>query len=284
LAHGNKQQAFFIMHSTLQEIKENRGRSLFLMAGPCVIEDETMGFVIAEKIAEITRRLEIPYIFKASYMKANRSSMKSFTGIGNEIALNVLEQIGKQFDIPVMTDIHTNEEAFLAARQVDVLQIPAFLCRQTELLVAAGQTGRMINIKKGQFLNPQSISFAIEKVKYTNNQNVMVTERGTTFGYGDLVVDFRGIPQMQEFGVPVIMDVTHSLQLPNQPQGVSGGQPQFIDTIACAAVAAGVDGIFIETHPQPQKAKSDGSNMLPLDLLEELLEKLIRIRKAIKPG
>lgn len=258
-----------------------KGKPFFLMSGPCVLENEEMGFEIAGKISEIARKLNIPFIFKASYKKANRSKLESFTGIGDTIALNILGQIGKEFNIPVVTDVHTNEEAYMAAQHVDILQIPAFLCRQTELLVAAGKTGRIINIKKGQFLSPAAMEFAIDKIKSTGNNQVIVTERGTTFGYGDLVVDIRGIPIMQELGVPVVLDVTHSLQQPNQSTGVTGGLPHLIDTMARAGIAAGADGLFLETHPDPKNAKSDGANMLQLDKLEALLEKLIRIREAI---
>lgn len=257
------------------------GKPFFLMSGPCVLESEDMGFEIARKISDITRKLNIPYIFKASYKKANRSKLESFTGIGDTIALNILERIGKELNIPIVTDIHTNEEAYMAARHVDVLQIPAFLCRQTDLLVATGKTGKIINIKKGQFLSPAAMEFAIEKIKSTGNNKVIVTERGTTFGYGDLVVDLRGIPIMQGLGVPVVLDVTHSLQQPNQATGVTGGLPHLIDTMARAGIAAGADGLFIEAHPDPKNAKSDGANMLHLDKLEALLEKLIRIREAV---
>ena len=258
-----------------------RGKPFFLMAGPCVLENEEMGFEIAKKITEITKKLNIPYIFKASYKKANRSKLESFTGIGDTIALNILQQIGKEFNIPVVTDVHTNEEAYMAARHVDILQIPAFLCRQTDLLLAAGKTDKIINIKKGQFLAPSAMEFAVEKIRSTSNQKVIVTERGTTFGYGDLVVDLRGVPIMQGLGVPVVLDVTHSLQQPNQSSGVTGGLPHLIDTMARAGIAAGADGLFIETHPDPENAKSDGANMLQLDKLEGLLEKLLRIREAI---
>lgn len=258
-----------------------RGKPFFLMSGPCVLENQDMGFEIAMKITEISRKLNIPFIFKASYKKANRSKLESFTGIGDTIALNVLQNIGKEFNIPVVTDIHTNEEAYMAARHVDMLQIPAFLCRQTELLVAAGKTGKIVNIKKGQFLSPSAMEFAIEKVQSTGNHKIIVTERGTTFGYGDLVVDFRGIPIMQDLGFPVVLDVTHSLQQPNQSTGITGGLPHLIDTIARAGIAAGADGLFIETHPDPKNAKSDGANMLSLDKLEGLLEKLLRVREAI---
>ncbi len=253
----------------------------FLIAGPCVLEDEEMGFEIARRVREITSDLGIPYIFKASYKKANRSKLESFSGIGDAIALNALAGIREQLNVPVITDIHTNEEAYMAARHVDILQIPAFLCRQTELLLAAGKTGKVVNIKKGQFLSPSSMEFAVDKVLSTGNKRIMVTERGTTFGYGDLVVDLRGIPLMQEFGVPVVLDVTHSLQQPNQAKGVSGGLPHLIETMACAGIAAGADGLFLETHPTPEKALSDGANMLPLDKLGPLLEKLLRIRKAL---
>lgn len=272
------------MHKTLDYIfsepKPANG-PFFLMAGPCVLENEEMGFKIAEKIDDVTRKLGIPYIFKASYKKANRTRMDSFTGIGDEKALDLLGVIGTTFNIPVVTDIHSAEEARLAAPHVDVLQIPAFLCRQTELLIAAGNTGRVVNIKKGQFLAPSSMMFAAEKIRDTGNAHILLTERGTTFGYGDLVVDFRGIPIMQEMKLPVILDVTHSLQQPNQGGGVSGGLPHMISTMARAGIAAGADGLFLETHPEPGKALSDGANMLPLDQLEELLERLLRIREAL---
>lgn len=257
--------------------KEN----FFLLAGPCVIEGEDMALRIAEKISEIAQRHNIKYVFKGSYRKANRSRLDSFTGIGDEKALKILRKVGETFNIPTVTDIHETHEADMAAEYVDVLQIPAFLCRQTDLLVAAAKTGKIVNIKKGQFLSAGAMKFAAQKVADAGNKNVMLTERGTTFGYTDLVVDFRGIPEMQSFGYPVIMDITHSLQQPNQTSGVSGGLPSMIETIAKAAIAVGVDGLFIETHPQPSIAKSDGANMLQLDLLEGLLEKLIRIRKAI---
>lgn len=271
------------MNAVLESIVNRealKGKAFFLMSGPCVLENEEMGFEIAKKISDITRKLEIPYIFKASYKKANRSKLESFTGIGDTIALNILNKIGQELNIPVVTDVHTNEEAYMAARHVDVLQIPAFLCRQTELLIAAGKTGKVINIKKGQFLSPAAMEFAIEKIRSTGNQKVIVTERGTTFGYGDLIVDFRGIPIMQELGVPVILDVTHSLQQPNQSTGVTGGLPHMIETMSRAGIAAGVDGLFIEAHPDPKNAKSDGANMLQLDKLEGLLEMLVRIREA----
>lgn len=265
-------------------LNEITGQEMFfLLAGPCVIEGEEMAMRIAEHISELTDKLGIPYIFKGSFKKANRSRLDSFTGIGDEKALKILQKVGKTFGVPVVTDIHSPEDALMAAEYADVLQIPAFLCRQTDLLVAAAQTGRMVNVKKGQFLSPDAMRFAVDKVRESGNENVMVTERGTTFGYQDLVVDFRGISVMQQVcRCPAIMDVTHSLQQPNQACGVTGGQPELIGTIAKAAIAVGADGIFIETHPDPKNAKSDGANMLRLDLLEGLLEQLIRIRKAVR--
>lgn len=256
--------------------------SFFLLAGPCVIEGEEMALRIAERITEITNRLQIPYVFKGSYRKANRSRLDSFTGIGDEKALKILKKVHDTFDIPTVTDIHETHEAEMAAEYVDILQIPAFLCRQTDLLVAAAKTGKIVNIKKGQFLSPQAMQFAAQKVADAGNKNIMITERGTTFGYTDLVVDYRSFPIMQKFGYPVVMDATHSLQQPNQTSGVTGGLPELIETIAKAAIAVGADGLFIETHPEPSKAKSDGANMLQLDLLEELLTKLKRIREAIQ--
>ena len=247
----------------------------FLMAGPCVVEDETSPLRIAETLTEITSRLGIPFIFKASYRKANRSRLDSFTGIGDEKALNVLGKIRQQLGIPVVTDIHSVEEAAMAAEVADVLQIPAFLCRQTDLLVAAAKTGKVINIKKGQFLSGGAMGFAVDKVRLSGNQQVMLTERGTMFGYQDLVVDFRNIPIMQGFGVPVVLDVTHSLQQPNQASGVTGGKPELIGMMAKAGVAVGVDGLFMETHPDPAHALSDGTNMLPLDQVEALLSSLV---------
>jgi 2-dehydro-3-deoxyphosphooctonate aldolase (KDO 8-P synthase) len=255
--------------------------NFFLIAGPCAIEGEDMAFEIAEKINEICNRLNIRYVFKGSYRKANRSRRDSFTGIGDEKALDILKRVGEKYQIPVTTDIHTDAEAALAAAYVDILQIPAFLCRQTSLLVAAAQTGKVINIKKGQFVSPEAMQFAADKVREEGNEQVMLTERGTTFGYQDLIVDFRGIPVMQSFQAPVILDCTHSLQQPNQSSGVTGGRPALIETIARAGVAVGVDGLFIETHPEPSKAKSDGANMLPLDRLEGLLVKLVGIRASI---
>ncbi|MBR7166244.1 MAG: 3-deoxy-8-phosphooctulonate synthase [Bacteroidaceae bacterium] len=255
----------------------------FLLAGPCVIEGEEMAMRIAEKIVAITSERGIPYVFKGSYRKANRSRVDSFRGIGDEAALRVLRRVRETFNIPVVTDIHSAEEAEMAAEYVDVLQIPAFLCRQTDLLVAAAKTGRIVNIKKGQFLSPMAMKFAAEKVVSEGGAGqVMLTERGTTFGYQDLVVDFRSIPQMRTFGYPVVMDITHSLQQPNQSAGVTGGMPEMIETMAKAAIAVGADGIFIETHENPSEAKSDGANMLRLELLEGLLDKLLRIREAVK--
>ena len=267
---------------TIDKLKNQE--NFFLLAGPCVIEGEEMAMRIAEKIVNITEKLKIPYVFKGSYRKANRSRLDSFTGIGDEKALKILRKVHETFGVPTVTDIHETHEAEFAAEYVDILQIPAFLCRQTDLLVAAAHTGKIVNIKKGQFLSPSAMQFAAQKVADAGNNNIMLTERGTTFGYTDLVVDFRGIPQMQQFGYPVIMDATHSLQQPNQNSGVTGGMPSLIETIAKAAIAVGADGLFLETHPNPSQAKSDGANMLQLDLLEGLLTRLIRIRKAIQPA
>ena len=265
---------------TIDKLKNQE--NFFLLAGPCVIEGEEMALRIAEKIVTLTDRLHIPYVFKGSYRKANRSRLDSFTGIGDEKALKILRKVHETFGVPTVTDIHESHEAELAAEYVDILQIPAFLCRQTDLLVAAAHTGKIVNIKKGQFLSPASMQFAAQKVADAGNRNILLTERGTTFGYTDLVVDYRGIPQMQQFGSTVIMNATHSLQQPNQSSGVTGGMPSLIETIAKAAIAVGADGLFLETHPDPSKAKSDGANMLPLDLLEGLLTRLIRIREAIR--
>lgn len=265
----------------IPQIKFTDSNNFFLMAGPCAIESEEMAMRIAERIVEITNRLQIPYIFKGSYRKANRSRIDSFTGIGDEKALKILAKVSKEFGVPTVTDIHESSEAAMAAEYVDVLQIPAFLCRQTDLLIAAANTGKVINIKKGQFLSAGSMKFAVDKVKDSGNPNVILTDRGNTFGYQDLIVDFRGIPEMREFGVPVVMDCTHSLQQPNQGSGVTGGKPALIETIAKAAIAVGADGLFIETHPEPAQAKSDGANMLHLDNLEALLTKLVRLRQAI---
>jgi len=269
------------MSLDIEKLKHTDSGNFFLLAGPCAVEDEKMPLVIAEKIMSITDKLNIPFIFKASYRKANRTRLDSFTGIGDEKALNVIRKVGEEFDIPTVTDIHECHEAELAAQYVDVLQIPAFLCRQSDLLLAAAKTGKTVNVKKGQFLSANSMKFAVEKIRSTNNNKVVLTERGTMLGYSDLVVDFRGISVMQSFGVPVVLDITHSLQQPNQSSGVTGGQPQLIETIAKAGIATGVDGIFVETHPDPANAKSDGANMLHLDNLEELLKRLVSIRKAI---
>lgn len=256
--------------------------NFFLIAGPCVVESETIVKEISSYVNEVCLELNIPYIFKASYRKANRSSINSFTGIGDVEALQLIQSVGKHLNIPTTTDIHTDEEAALAAEYVDILQIPAFLSRQTSLLVAAAKTNKYVNVKKGQFLSPESMTYAVEKVRQAGNQNILLTDRGTCFGYQDLIVDYRGIPTMQSFNVPVIMDCTHSLQLPNQPAGVTGGRPDQIPTIAKAAIAVGVDGLFIETHPNPAEAKSDGANMLPMDQLKPLLTQLVKIRAALQ--
>ncbi|MFC4262155.1 3-deoxy-8-phosphooctulonate synthase [Ferruginibacter yonginensis] len=255
--------------------------NFFLIAGPCITESEAIVMEVGEKVSGICKKLGIPYIFKASYRKANRTSANSFTGIGDEIALKLINKVGKTFEIPTTTDIHANEEAAMAAAYVDVLQIPAFLCRQTDLLHAAAKTGKIINVKKGQFLNGPSMKFAVDKIVQAGNDQVWLTDRGNMFGYQDLVVDYRNITWMKSIGVPVIMDCTHSLQQPNQVGGVTGGNPELIETIAKAAIATGADGLFIETHPNPAVAKSDGANMLQLDLLEPLLEKLVRLRAAV---
>ena len=258
-----------------------RSGSFFLIAGPCVVESEELVMEVAEKLASIGKEIGIPCVFKASYRKANRTSAHSFTGIGDEKALALIQKAGQTFGLPTTSDIHTAEEAALAAAHLDMLQIPAFLCRQTDLLLAAAATGKIINVKKGQFLSGPSMKFAVEKIQQSGNSRVMLTERGNTFGYQDLVVDYRNIPWMQEYSVPVIMDCTHSLQQPNQQSGVTGGKPQLIGTIAKAAIAVGADGLFIETHPNPSVAKSDGANMLALERLPELLEQLVKIREAI---
>lgn len=269
------------MIMNIPKLKNTESGNFLLIAGPCAIEGEEMAMHIAETIVNITNKLKIPYIFKGSYRKANRSRIDSFTGIGDEKALNILKKIGEKFDIPIVTDIHKEEEAALAAPYVDVLQIPAFLCRQTDLLVAAAKTGKVVNIKKGQFLSAGAMKFATQKVIDAGNNNVMLTERGTTFGYTDLIIDYRGIPEMQSFHVPVILDATHSLQQPNQASGVTGGVPQLIETVSKAGIAVGVDGLFIETHHNPKEAKSDGANMLPLDQLEDLLTKLVKLRQTV---
>lgn len=268
------------MINSVPNIKHIDKQNFFLIAGPCAIESEELAFEIACTIKAICDKLEIPFIFKGSYRKANRSRLDSFTGIGDEKALTILKNIKDKLQIPVLTDIHTAQEAQMAANYVDVLQIPAFLCRQTDILVAAAKTSKVVNIKKGQFLSADAMKFAVNKVIESGNNNVWVTERGTTFGYQDLVVDYRGIPVMQQFA-PTVLDITHSLQQPNQNSGVTGGKPELIETIAKAGIAVGVDGIFIETHPNPVEAKSDGANMLQLNLLEGLLSKLIKIRKAV---
>lgn len=269
------------MLNNIPKIQHTGKNNFFLIAGPCVVENEDICFEIATRIKDLAHRLEIPYIFKASFRKANRTRLDSFTSIGDEKALNILKKVGVDLNLPVITDIHESHEAEMAANFVDILQIPAFLCRQTDLLVAAAKTEKTINIKKGQFLSPEAMKFAVNKVRDAGNLQVMITERGTMLGYQDIVVDFRGIPVMQSFGVPVVMDITHSLQQPNQSSGVTGGKPALIGTIAKAAIAVGADGIFIETHPRPNEAKSDGANMLQLDLLEDLLRKLLKIRKAV---
>lgn len=272
-----------LLANTLPHFRHTNSGQFFLMAGPCVVEGEDMALRIAERVRHITDKLQIPYIFKGSYRKANRSRLDSFTGIGDEKALRILQKVSREIGVPTVTDIHESDEAAVAAEFVDVLQIPAFLCRQTELLVAAAATGKVVNIKKGQFLNGDAMRFAVDKVQQTNPAApVVLTDRGNSFGYSDLVVDFRNLPAMRAFGVPVVMDVTHSLQQPNQASGVTGGQPALIETIAKAAIAVGADGLFIETHPTPATAKSDGANMLPLDQLEGLLEKLTRVREAIQ--
>ncbi|MFI5220226.1 MAG: 3-deoxy-8-phosphooctulonate synthase [Bacteroidia bacterium] len=269
------------MYPDLKDLSHTTSKNFFLIAGPCVVENEQIVFEVAKKVKAICEKLEIPFIFKASYRKANRSRSDSFKGIGDEKALDILKKVKSELSIPVLTDIHESNEAALAAGHVDVLQIPAFLCRQTDLLVAAAKTGKCVNVKKGQFLSADAMQFAVNKIREPGNKNIMLTERGTTFGYSDLVVDYRGIKIMQQNKVPVVLDVTHSLQQPNQSSGVTGGLPGMIETIAKAGIAVGVDGIFIETHPDPSKALSDGANMLKLDLLEELLVKLVKIRSAV---
>jgi 2-dehydro-3-deoxyphosphooctonate aldolase (KDO 8-P synthase) len=273
-----------ILHEMVENvpnIKHTDSGNFFLIAGPCVVEGTDITMQIAERIQQITNKLKIPYIFKASYRKANRTRLDSFTGIGDEPALEILSLVKKKYQLPTLTDIHESHDAAIAAKHVDVLQIPAFLCRQTDLLVAAAQTGKTINIKKGQFLSAEAMKFAVDKVRQAGNSNIWLTERGNMYGYQDMIVDYRGIGTMQKFNVPVVLDVTHSLQQPNQTSGVTGGKPELIETIAKAGIAVGADGIFIETHPDPGNAKSDGANMLRLDLLEGMLERLLRIRQAI---
>ena len=288
MAIKQKLQAFTLtydynskMIKKINKIKHLDKGNFFLIAGPCVIEGEEMAIEIAENIINITNNLEIPFIFKGSYRKANRSRLDSFTGIGDLKALEILKKIGDRLNIPILTDIHTAKEANIAAQYVDILQIPAFLCRQSELLIAAAKTGKVVNIKKGQFLSPESMNHVVNKVKESGNNNIMLTERGSMFGYQDLVVDYRSIPKMQSYGTPVVLDATHSLQQPNQNNGVTGGNPEMIETIAKAGIAVGVDGIFLETHPDPNKAKSDGANMLKLSKLEDLLLKISAIKKAL---
>lgn len=265
---------------TFEDIKSVN--NFFLIAGPCAIENDYTPLKVAERVVEITSKLNIPYIFKGSYRKANRSRLDSFSGIGDEKALKILDKVRKEFDIPVLTDIHETHEAEIAAQYVDVLQIPAFLCRQTDLLVSAAKTGKIVNVKKGQFLSPQAMTHVANKISESGNDKIILTERGNSFGYTELVVDFTNIPIMQETKFPVVMDVTHSLQKPNQSSGITGGKPQLISTIAKAAVAVGADGLFIETHPDPSKALSDGANMLHLDLLPHLMETLVRIKASIQ--
>ena len=272
------------MENYLSELFKNQqynNNNFFLIAGPCVVESEDLIMEVAEKVSSLCKQFEIPYIFKSSYRKANRTSASSFMGIGDEAAMELIRKTGEKYQVPTTSDIHANEEAALAAKYVDILQIPAFLCRQTDLLIAAAETGKIVNVKKGQFLSGPSMKFAVEKIKNAGNDKVGLIERGNTFGYQDLVVDYRNITWMKEINVPVIMDCTHSLQQPNQTAGVTGGNPELIETIAKAAIATGADGLFIETHPNPSVAKSDGANMLRLELLEPLLEKLVRLRQAV---
>ncbi|MDG5800075.1 3-deoxy-8-phosphooctulonate synthase [Marinilabiliaceae bacterium ANBcel2] len=266
---------------SIPKIEFSNENQFFLFAGPCAIEGEKMAMQIAETITEVTQRLKIPFVFKGSYRKANRSRLDSFTGIGDIKALKILEKVSNQFQIPVITDIHTPDEAQMAAEYVDILQIPAFLCRQTDILVAAAKTGKHVNIKKGQFLAPESMKFAVDKVRQSGNNNIVITDRGTMFGYQDIIIDYRGIPVMQSFKTPVALDITHSLQQPNQSTGVTGGKPELIETVARAAIATGVDGFFLETHHDPGNAKSDGANMLKLDQLEKLLTNLSHLKKAV---
>ena len=272
------------MEKFLKDLFEEQSydeKNFFLLSGPCVVESEELLMEVAEKVYSICKNLGIPYIFKASYRKANRTSGSSFTGLGDDLALGMINHVKKKFSLPATTDIHAKDEAVLAAQHVDILQIPAFLCRQTDLLEAAAKTGKIVNVKKGQFVSGDAMKFAVDKIRKAGNEKIILTERGTTFGYQDLVVDYRNIPIMQSHGVAVVMDCTHSLQQPNQAAGITGGNPQMIETIAKAAIATGANGLFIETHPNPAVAKSDGANMLKLDLLAPLLEKLLSIKKAI---
>lgn len=268
-------------YSFIPKLKYLADNNFFLMAGPCCIEGEEMAFEIADKMVAICDKLHIPYVFKGSYRKANRSRLDSFSGIGDEKALDILKRVGEKYNIPVVTDIHSASEADMAAKYVDVIQIPAFLCRQTDILVAAAKTGKVVNIKKGQFISPESMKFAAGKIKECGNDKILLTDRGTEFGYQDLIVDYRGIPTMQKIGYPVVLDITHSLQQPNQTSGVTGGNPDMIETIARAGIAVGADGLFMETHMDPSVAKSDGANMLRLDLAEALLTKLVKLRKTV---
>ena len=273
-----------MIHTYLQDLCKTQSydaNNFFLIAGPCVVENEDLVMEIGDKVSTLCKNLGIAYIFKASYRKANRTSANSFTGIGDDTGMELIKKVGAHFKVPTTSDIHAHDEAAIAAKYIDILQIPAFLCRQTDLLLAAAATGKIVNVKKGQFLSGASMKFAVDKIRLAGNDKVMLTERGNTFGYQDLVVDYRNIPAMAENGVPVIMDCTHSLQQPNQTSGVTGGNPQLIETIAKAAIATGADGLFIETHPNPDQAKSDGANMLPLDKLAPLLEKLVRLRRAV---
>ena len=268
----------------LQELFKDQSYNpdnFFLIAGPCIVESEELVMEVADKVSAICKRLEIPYVFKASYRKANRTSANSFTGLGDSLGLDLIKKVGTTFHLPTTSDVHAHDECVEAAKYIDILQIPAFLCRQTDLLIAAAETNKIVNVKKGQFLSGPSMKFALDKINKAGNQKTMLTERGTTFGYQDLVVDYRNITWMKELNVPVIMDCTHSLQQPNQTSGVTGGNPQLIETIAKAAIATGADGLFIETHPNPSVALSDGANMLKLDLLEKLLEKLVKLRKVV---
>ena len=268
-------------YSFIPKLKYLADNNFFLMAGPCCIEGEEMAFEIADKMVAICDKLHIPYIFKGSYRKANRSRLDSFSGIGDEKALDILKRVGEKYNIPVVTDIHSASEADMAAKYVDVIQIPAFLCRQTDILVAAAKTGKVVNIKKGQFISPESMKFAADKIKECGNDKILLTDRGTEFGYQDLIVDYRGIPTMQKIGYPVVLDITYSLQQPNQTSGVTGGNPDMIETIARAGIAVRADGLFMETHMDPSVAKSDGANMLRLDLAEALLTKLVKLRKTV---
>lgn len=270
-----------LISDVIPSIRFGEGDGFLLIAGPCVVEGRDMVMHIAEHIRNLSEKYQLPFVFKASYRKANRSRMDSFTGIGDDLALEILKEAGEQFNLPVITDVHSPDEAKKAAAFVDMLQVPAFLCRQTDLLVACARTGCAVSVKKGQFLSPESMKFAVDKIVESGNNKVLITERGTTFGYQDLVVDFRGIPEMQEFGYPVILDVTHSLQKPNQGSGVTGGKPELIENLARAGIAVGADGVFLETHPDPSKAKSDGANMLSLELLDDLLGKLTALRDVV---